>query len=90
MREISSNRREQGLVVKFAGSARLAGFHNPEFCGTWLRFNSLERNGHCASLCLTLRSKNHTPRYPTAGFRIMSGRYLYTLLQSLVLADFLW
>jgi hypothetical protein len=33
VREISSNRREQGLVVKFAGSARLAGFHNPEFCG---------------------------------------------------------
>jgi hypothetical protein len=30
------------------------------FCGTWLRCNSLEWNGHSASLRLALHPKNRT------------------------------
>jgi len=35
-----------------------AGLHS--FCGTWLRYNSLEWNGHSASLCLAQHPKNRT------------------------------
>jgi hypothetical protein len=31
-----------------------------DFCNTWLRCNSLEWNGHCASQHLALHSKNRT------------------------------
>jgi len=30
------------------------------FCGTWLRCNSLQWNGHCASQHLALHPKNRT------------------------------
>jgi len=31
-----------------------------DFCGAWLRYNSLEWNSHPASLCLALHPKNRT------------------------------
>jgi len=31
-----------------------------DFCGTWLRCNSLEWNSHSASQHLALHAKNHT------------------------------
>jgi hypothetical protein len=41
-----------------------------DFCGTWLRCNSLQWNGYCASLRLALHSKNrmfHPVKLPDLG-----------------------
>jgi len=45
------------LTLTFMVSPLRGGFH--VFCGTWLRCNSLEWNGHSASLRLALHLKNH-------------------------------
>ena len=48
----------QRLIFIFWVSSLQGGLH--DFCSTWLRCNSLEWNGHSASLRLALHTKNRT------------------------------